>query len=151
MHPNRWRAARILLMVGTVGCGEAAAKEGPFLPLLQTGGREAQRDPFRVPAAEPDAPPPAGLAGVGVTEARIRGIVRSLVPPDGEAPTDAAAWAILESPGGEGFVAAPGDRLLDGVLGLIEDGGVVFWLDGDPGRRVFRPLAAPAVDAGEGA
>ena len=151
MHTNRRRAALILLTVGIVGLGEAAAKRGPLAPLVETGRREAQRDPFRVPESAPDASRPAGLAGLGVTEAVIRGIVRYRTPLKGEAQTGAAAWAILESPAGEGFVAAPGDRLLDGVVGLIEDGGVIFWLGGDPDRRVYRPLARPAVDAREGA
>ena len=151
MHTNWWRAALLLLTVGFVGVGEAGAKRGPVAPLVQTGRREAQRDPFRVPEAAPDASRPAGLAGLGVAEAVIRGIVRYRTPPNGKAQTEAAAWAILESPTGEGFVAAPGDRLRDGVLGLIEDGGVIFWLGGDPDRRVYRPLARPAVDVREGA
>ena len=157
---SRWRPRRshfgihrflFLLIAGLVGFGTAEAGKIPFPFVLQTGRRGAERDPFRDPDAAPDAPRPAGLAGLGVTETVIRGIVHRRVPTDGEDETNPSAWAILESPSGEGFVAAPGDRLFDGVLGLIEDGGVVFWLDGDPDRRVYRPLARSATGAEEGA
>ena len=152
-HPRRSRdflhRLLILLMAGIAGFGRAEADGTPFLPVLQTRRQGPERDPFRGPEAASEAPRPAGLAGLGVTETTVRGIVRSRVPGAGGDGADSAAWAILESPSGEGFVAAPGDGLFDGVLGLIEDGGVVFWLDGDPERRVYRPLGRPATDAGE--
>ena len=135
----------ILLTAGFAGIGEAETRGGRFYAHVQREGREEVRDPFRRPEAGPDTVRPPGLAGVGVTEAVIRGIVRYRTPPDAEARPDPPGWAILESLSGEGFVAAPGDRLLDGVLGSIEDGGVVFWLAGDPARPVYRPLARPAA------
>ena len=138
-------------MVGIAGFGKAEADGTPFLPVRQTGRRGPERDPFRGADPATEAPRPAGLAGLGVTETTVRGIVRFRIPKGGGDEADFSAWAILESPSGEGFVAAPGAGLFDGVLGLIEDGGVVFWLDGDPERRVYRPLARPATDAEEGA
>ena len=130
-----------LLTAGFVGLGRVDATGGPFLSLAQPEKRERIRDPFRPAEAGSTAPRPVGLAGVGVTEAVIRGIVRRRIPPGGDVRPDASRWAILESRDGEGFVVAPGDRLLDGVVGEIEAAAVVFWLDGDPDRPVHRPLA----------
>ena len=150
MHKNPWRAPVIFLMVGIAGLGRAQAGKAAAVPGFRAGQPGPQRDPFRSPETASDAPRPPGLAGLGVTETVVRGIVRYPIPVEGESEANASAWAILESPSGEGFVAAPGDRLFDGVLGLIEEGGVVFWLDGDPDRRIFRPLARLATDAREG-
>ena len=149
MRWNSWRVLFILLAGGSVGMGKADAAGGPFLPPLQRGRQQPVRDPFRAPGAGSATPRPPGLAGVGVTEAVIRGILRYQVPPEAEARSDSPGWAILESPSGEGFIAAPGDRLLDGVVGGIEAGAVVFWLGGDPDRPVHRPLARPAGPEGE--
>ena len=142
MRGTSWTLA--LLTAGFIGLGRADATNGRFFPSVQRGEQQPVRDPFRGPGAGSIAPRPPGLAGVGVTEAVIRGIVRYRSPPGGEVRLDSRAWAILESPSGEGFVAAPGDRLLDGILGRIETGRVVFWLGGDPDRPVHRPLAQPA-------
>ena len=141
MRVQRWPL--ILLAAWFAGLGPADAAGGRFLPPVQRGKRQPVRDPFRAPEAGSTRRPP-GLAGVGVTEAAIRGIVRLRTAPGAEAPPDPPGWAILESLTGEGFVAAPGDRLLDGVLGRIEPDAVVFWLAGDPDRPVHRPLARPA-------
>lgn len=138
------RGLLFFLAAGCVGPGQAGAGGGLFLPPVPREEPQTVRDPFRASGAGSAAPRPPGLAGVGVTEAVIRGIVRVRTPPGAEAEPDAPAWAILESLAGEGFVAAPGDGLLDGVLGRIEAGGVVFWLAGDPDRPVYRPLAPPA-------
>ena len=107
----------------------------------QRAGAERGRDPFRHQASGGEAPRPPGLAGVGIMEAVIRGIVR-WEKTDAEEEPRSSGLAILESASGEGFVAVPGDRLLDGVLGRIEDAGVSFWLGGDRARSVHRPLAA---------
>ena len=140
MGRNSWRVL-FLLAAGFVGPVRADGTGGPLLSSVQQEKREAIRDPFRAAEAGSTASRPPGLAGVGVTEAVIRGIVRHRIPPGADGRPAVSGWAILESGSGEGFVAAPGDRLLDGVLGRIEDGGVVFWLDGDPDRPVHRPLA----------
>lgn len=151
MPGKRWRTPLILLVIAVAGFGKAEAKNAAVFSPAQTGRRGTERDPFRDPESAPDAPRPAGLAGVRVGETVVRGIVRRRLPPDDEDRPDSSGWAILESSSGEGFVAAPGDRLLDGVLGRVGDGGVVFWLGGDPDRRVYRPLAEPATGAREGA
>lgn len=139
------RGMRFLLAAGLVGTGAAGGTGGPLLSAVGPGQREASRDPFRAPDAGSTTLRPPGLAGVGVTEAVIRGIVRPRIPPGADSLSDAPGWAILESGSGEGFVVAPGDRLLDGVVGRIEDGAVVFWLEGDRDRPVHRPLAKPAT------
>ena len=144
MRGNSW-GVRVILATGLVGPGQTGATGVPVLPPVQRGQPPPMRDPFRAPEAGSATPRPPGLGGVGVTEAVIRGIVRYRIPPGAEPGPDAPGWAILESLTGEGFVAAPGDRLLDGVLGRIEEGGVVFWLDGDPDRPVHRPLARLAA------
>ena len=147
MRAKSW--SLIIVAAGFAGPGQADATGGRRLPPVQRGERQAVRDPFRPPGADSSTPRPPGLAGVGVTEAVIRGIVRYQIPPGARTRLDPPAWTILESPRGEGFVAAPGDHLLDGVLGRIEAGGVVFWLEGDPDRPVYRPLARPADPEGE--
>lgn len=140
MRGNSW-GVLFVLGAGFIGLGRVDGTSGPPLPPVRRGQPEQVRDPFRAPEAGSATPRPPGLAGVGVTEAVIRGIVQQRIPPGARARPDPSGWAILESRSGEGFVAAPGDRLLDGVLGRIEDGGVVFWLDGDPDRPVHRSLA----------
>lgn len=135
-----WRVVS-LVAAGFIGLGTAYATTGRFLPPVQRGEPQPVRDPFRTPEAGSAAPRPPGLAGVGVTEAVIRGIVLYRAPAGAEARSDSPGWAIVESASGEGFIAAPGDRLLDGVLGRIEAGVVVFWLGGNPDRPVHRPLA----------
>ena len=97
------------------------------------GYEKRGRDPFRPPPAAAEAARPPGLRGVGILEAVIRGVVRFGAGASG-------GLAVLESRSGEGFVAAPGDRLMDGVLDRVEAAGVTFLLDGDADRKVFRPL-----------
>ena len=137
--------AVLLVAAGFVGLGQAAATGARLLPAGGPGDPQSVRDPFRPPRAGTAAPRLPGLAGIGVTEVVIRGVVRLRVPPRGEAGPGSPGWAILESPTGKGFVAAPGDRLLDGVVGRIDADGVVFWLAGDPDRPVHRALAQPAA------
>ena len=143
MRGNSW-SVLFLLTAGFVGLGRMDGAGGPFLSMAQRGRRVPLRDPFHAPETGSTVPRPAGLAGVGVTEAVIRGIVRQRIPRAADVRPDASGWAILESRSGEGFVVAPGDRLLDGIVGEIEAGAVVFWLDGDPDRPVHRPLAGLA-------
>ncbi len=137
--------AVFLVAAGFVGLGQAAATGARLLPAGQQGEPQSVRDPFRASGAGPAAPRLPGLAGIGVTEAVVRGVVRLRTRPRPEAGPGSPGWAILESPTGEGFVAAPGARLLDGVVGRIDADGVVFWLAGDPDRPVHRPLAQPAA------
>ncbi len=141
--------AVLLVAAGIAGLGQTAATGARPLPTGGQGEPQAVRDPFRPPGAGTVAPRLPGLAGIGVTEAVIRGVVRLRVPPRAEAGRSSSGWAILEAPTGEGFVAAPGDRLLDGVVGRIDADGVVFWLAGDPDRPVHRPLARPAASEEE--
>ena len=143
MRGNSW-GLLFLVAAGLVGPGRVDGTSGPLLSSIQRRQREPIRDPFHAPEAGSTPPRLPGLAGVGVTEAVIRGIVRVRTPPGADPRPDAPGWAILETPSGEGFVAARGDRLLDGVVGRIVDGAVVFWLDGDPDRPVHRPLASLA-------
>ena len=149
-HRLLTRGGLILLLAGLPVVGEGREGGRPYLSAVQSGREERGRDPFREPEAGPDALRPPGLAGVAVMETVIRGIVRYRIPAGVMEGTESSGRAILESPSGEGFVAAPGDRLLDGVLGQLEDGGVVFWLDGDSDRPVYRPLAVLGAGPEEG-
>ncbi len=90
------------------------------------------RDPFRPPEAPPVDERPAGLAGWMISEVRIRGVLVMGGAREG--------LAVLESPPGEGFVARPGDALLDGILSGVDANGVFFVLRSDPGDEMFRPL-----------
>lgn len=137
------RGGWLLLAAALAGPGQTDATGSPPFSPVQQGEPPPLRDPFRTAEDGSTAPRPPGPAGVGVTEAVIRGIVMVRVPRGAEPRHDAPGWAIVESLTGEGFVAAPGDRFLDGVLGRIDAGGVVFWLEGDPDRPVHRPLALP--------
>ena len=139
---KRGRRGLILLLAGLPGFAEGREGSPAYLAQVQRAREERGRDPFRQPDAGPDTQRPPGLAGVAIMETVVRGIVRYQGPRGGEEETEAFGSAILESRSGGGFVAAPGDRLLDGVLGEVVDGGVIFWLEGDPDRPVHRPLAA---------
>lgn len=138
------RLLAILLLAGSTVAGQARDAGVPSRTAAETGPQPRERDPFRAPEAAPGGPRPPGLAGVGIMEAVVRGIVRLAGPGDPERGN--LDRAIVESESGEGFVAGRGDRLLDGVVGRVEDDGVVFWIEGDPERPVFRPIAAPATD-----
>ena len=143
------RGALILLLVGLPGFAEGREGGPANRSQVRRTREERGRDPFQKPGAGRDTARPPGLAGIGIMEAVVRGIVRYQEPSGGEEETGASGCAILESRSGGGFVAAPGDRLLDGVLGEIVDGGVIFWFEGDPHRPVHRPLATPGADPPE--
>ena len=144
---SRARAAVLLLAATSAfaGARDGACSPRPVVAAVQD---DQARDPFRPRETAPDGPRPPGLAGVLMMEVLVRGIVR----PAGEHGPEpqGLGWAILEVGSGEGFVAAPGDRLLDGVLGRVEEDGIVFWVEGDPGRPLSRPLAAPITSGRPG-
>jgi len=107
--------------------------------IAQERWEEEGRDPFRPPPAPIDAERPAGLAGWLVSEIRVRGVlVRGDVPRDG--------LAVLESPRGDGFVARPGDSLMDGIVSGVDREGVFFVLRSDPENELRIPLALPAEE-----
>ena len=138
---TQWQPALLLLAAAPAFAGSPAEGDGPR-PAIQPAQDDRRRDPFRAGESGTDDLRPPGLAGVEIMKAVVRGIVRSVGERGPQAP--GVERAIIEAETGEGFVARPGDRLLDGVLGRVEAEGVVFWLDGDPDRRVFRPIAPPA-------
>ncbi len=103
-----------------------------MIALLITAALLQPRDPFRPLPPPPEAERPAGLAGLLVSEARVRGV---LVRGEG-------GIAVLESPRGDAFMARPGDRLLDGLVIRVDRTGVTFALRSDPEDEVHAPLAA---------
>lgn len=103
---------------------------------------EPGRDPFRLREA-PEARRPPGLRGVAVLEAEVRGVLlRAAAGTEASVGAAHRAFVILESPSGEGFVATPGARLMDGALDRIHPDGATFLLADDRDREVFRPLSA---------
>lgn len=134
------RGILILLLGGVSQPAETVGDGRGRAPEPQPGRQERGRDPFRRPQGVQEAARPPGLVGVGVLEAVVRGVVRVPHRPGESAEGGSFGLAILEGPSGKGFVAAPGARLLDGVLGRVADDGVLFLLGGDPDRAVFRPL-----------
>ena len=145
--PGQWILA--LLLAGLACAAEARDGNRRPLPAPQTAAGRG-RDPFRRPEGELEAPRPRGLAGVGVLEAVVRGVVHLAGPTDERTAEGDFGWAILEAPSGTGFVAGPGARLLDGIVDRVEEEGVLFLLGGDPDRTVFRPLATPGTEPGKG-
>ncbi len=110
--------------------------------LASPGVAQEGRDPFRPPEAPPDTERPAGLAGWMISEVRIRGVLVT----GGSRARD--GLAVLESPPGEGFLARPGDALLDGILSGVDARGVFFVLRSDPENELHRPLAPPDPEGG---
>ena len=122
----------------------AAASEpsggGTDLPdparTYDSGGR---RDPFLRPSPRSRPDPvvrsrPRGLAGVGVDEVALRGLVR----------LDDSHLAILETDHGTSYVARGGEELFDGYVQTVTAGGVVIVVDGPGGaaravRLTLRP------------
>jgi hypothetical protein len=149
MRPKPWKSALLVLLTGAVPPANGGEGRGPGLGMTSAGEQERGRDPFRGAVDAEGVLRPPGLGGVLVREARIRGVVRSRFPEGAEKGTGLSAWAILESLSGEGFVVSPGDPLLDGVVGRIEEDAVVFWLGGDRDRPVRRPLTPPPAAPGE--
>jgi Tfp pilus assembly protein PilP len=114
-----------------------------------TGGR---RDPFvslvapKTPAAPraiaaPTSRPGAGLAGIAVSDVRVRGVMRS----------GSVLVALLEGPDGKTFLARRQDRLMNGAVKTIEQDAVVFSerVSDAAGavrqrdvRKVLRPMAS---------
>ena len=141
------RGALILLLAGLAGFAEGREGGPAHRSQVRRTREERGRDPFQKPAAGPDTPRPPGLAGIGIMEAVVRGIVRYQDPSGGEEETGAFGCAILESRSGGGIRCHSG-RSSPGTefWGEIVDGGVIFWLEGDPHRPVHRPLAAPGAD-----
>ena len=98
-----------------------AARQAPEAVI--EGEADVGRDPFVRPAA-PDSrrPPegrPAGLSGLAVDEAVLRGIVA----------TRRGRLAVLEGRDARTYVVRPGDRLHDGRVGEITGDAVLFLRD----------------------
>ena len=125
-----------------------------FVPTCRSDAGSRQevevRDPFSWPTGRAAAPRPPGLAGVEISEITVRGVLLFEEPGGAGRPR---GLALLETGEGAGFVAAPGDRLLDGFLERVEVGGGVFRRFGAADREVFAavgvaPEAAGALGSG---
>lgn len=141
-HAISRRSLLVWPLAGASGLAGTGARGARPPSGRGAAGRQRGRDPFRPPEGSAAAPRPPGLAGVAIMEAMVRGILR--FPEDREGNASGLGLVILEG-SGKGFVAGPGDRLFDGVIGRVEDDGVVFLLEGDPDRPVFRGLADAAT------
>ena len=136
---RRRLAAALCLAVGSASATTATQ------PSIRAESEELpRRDPFQPPASQPEAPRPAGLAGLRIREAEVRGIARVVSVPDGS-----ADLAILETPDHDGFVVRRGAELMDGVVFRVETDGVAFLSASDPETEIFRPLAPPGSAASE--
>lgn len=149
----------LVLVVGTaapahVPAGSGEARQQASARPARTPGNAPDheqdagfpgRDPFRLPDAAPEAPRPAGLAGIRIAEAQIRGV---LLFPRGRYPAPRSGLAIIASATGSGFVVAPGERLMDGVVSRIVADGVVFRRAGDPATAIFLRLAGSGPEPG---
>ena len=145
--------ARVVMLWAVVTAPSAAAlaSAGGQSPAVSAGeARQAPeaviedeadvaRDPFVRPAAPDSGRPaegrPAGLSGLAVDEAVLRGIVS----------TERGRLAVLEGIGARTYVVRPGDRLHDGKVREIAGDAVLFLRDaGDStplaGRLVRRRL-----------
>lgn len=148
MWSQRWRGAFLVVVMAVGRPAEGVPGNGPRFGMRPAGAQEQGRDPFRAAVGTAAAARPPGLRGVQVMEAVVRGVVHARLAETAGDGEGASEWAILESPSGEGFVASPGDPLLDGVVGRVEADAVVFWLGGDPERPVHRPLTLPTAASG---
>lgn len=131
------------------GSGQAAAPTQPPAPSSETYtyNPEGRRDPFvsllnrgedfRVGGAKGQRP--AGLRGLLIGEATLRGIVK----------TQGGFVAILQGPDNRTYIVRPNDRLFDGTVRSIAADGVVFLQEvNDPlslikQREVRKPLRPP--------
>ena len=117
----------------------SAAEARPAPEATIDDAADLGRDPFVRPAAPDSRRPaesrPAGLSGLAVDEAVLRGIVS----------TRRGRLAVLEGPGARTYVVRPGDRLHDGRVREITGDAVLLLRDADDsmplaGRLVRRRL-----------
>jgi len=161
----RCKATPALLLAGVLAggarpaVGQAAADTGvALLPVRMDDGAmqsegvrradmERRRDPFLSPFRDSDAPAerarPRGLAGIGVDELTLHGLVR--IGDD--------YMAVLESGNGRSHLLRGGETLFDGSVRSVTAAGVVILRrgrDGAPGpdERIVR-LTLGAAGAGE--
>ncbi len=89
----------------------AAPSDTPAPPVTPTYDPGGRRDPFVPLAGTAPAPNgrPPGLAGIAAGELSLRGIVVA----------GGVRAAVLEAAGGRSWLVRGGERLLDGVIGLI--------------------------------
>lgn len=161
---RRRKATPALLLAGVLAggarpaVGQAADTGVALLPARMDDGvmqpegvrradMEARRDPFLSPFRDSDAPAerarPRGLAGIGVDELTLRGLVR----------IGGDYMAVLESGNGRSHVLRGGETLFDGSVRSVTAAGVVILRrgrDGTPGpdERIVR-LTLGAAGAGE--
>ena len=120
---------------GQAGAGMGAALpptlvDGDAIPPAD-GGRsdsERRRDPFASPLRRSDAPAagerPRGLAGIGVDELTLHGLVR----------IGGDYVAVLESGNGRSHLLRGGETLFDGAVRSVTAAGVVIVRRGRAGR-----------------
>jgi Tfp pilus assembly protein PilO len=108
---------------------EPAGRRDPFVSLIA-------RDAVTPVARTIQGSRPEGLRGLKVEEAVVKGVVRNR-----------GAWiALIGSPVGRTYSIRTGDRLLDGSVGAVTRGAVVFVQDADVAasrpapREVRKPL-----------
>jgi Tfp pilus assembly protein PilP len=119
MRVTRWRAgAAVAYAIGAFSATAAAqngydtgGRRDPFVSLLAPKASAAPRA-----AAAPVSRPGAGLAGIAVSDVRVRGVMRS----------GNALVALLEGPDGKTFLARREDRLMNGLVKTIEQDAVIF-------------------------
>ncbi len=109
---------------GAGGPGGDPAREWPGAPQTLIGYEpDGRRDPFVSPILRSSGGPagerPGGLAGLGVDEAVLRGVVTSRE----------GYLAVLEAPDARTYVARAGDRLYDAAVGEITGDAVILLMD----------------------
>jgi len=121
------RRARLLCLVFVFGAAAMLAAQTPAaVPTPKAYADGGRRDPFVsliVPKAAPNVsansrpkPAVAGLAGLAVSDAVVKGLIKS----------GTTFIALLQGPDGRTYMARRQDRLQDGVVTRIESDGVVF-------------------------
>ena len=119
----------------------------PVPPEPSSYSADGRRDPFvsllsRGADLRPNINRPTGLGGLSISEVSLRGIFRS----------QGTVVAIVQSPDNKTYLVHSGDRLLDGVVGSVGDGSVVFLQEvNDPlslvkQREVRKALRAAAEE-----
>ena len=130
---------------------------GPLGPRVSAGGQQIQagasedfqqvppgRDPFGAPAPAPVNERLPGLVGWRVEEVVVQGVARwSRSVPDSPGSKEGGLAILVALSSGEGFVVAPGARLMDGVVSRIGENGVWFLRDVAPDQEFFAALGPP--------
>jgi len=129
--------------------GSAVATASAVEQVLASSGytysRDGRRDPFVSPVGRGTAPKQAttasGIPGLLVNEVIVKGVVRG----------NSGNLAIIQSPDHKTYIIRSGDRLADGSVKTITQGGVVFSQDvHDPLSLVKQRDVPKRVRAGDG-